>query len=132
MGEISKEELRKMTGIRKPKCTEMDKDVDCSWEGVKSSWAKTWRRSKPFAKYFPTVLLDGADLYISNKVEEMQESVASRLTRTRNRIKSAAIRCIVGWMEFGKKIVLFEFVKKKLDRLIDNMEQSNAGDYGNL
>jgi hypothetical protein len=109
--------------------SESGQGIDHSWEGVKSSWAEAWRRSKLFAKHLPTELLDAADLYISNKVEEVKESVTSRLTRVRDRIKSAAVRRIIGWIEFGKKIVLFKFMKKKMDRLIQKMEQYNAENY---
>ncbi len=129
MAEISEQDLSKMTKIRKPKYSGIGQGIDYSWEGVKSSWTEAWRRSKLFAKHLPTELLDAADLYISNKVEEVKESVTSRLTRTRDRIKSAAVRKIVRWIEFGKKIVFFKFMKKKLDRLIQKMEQYNAENY---
>ncbi len=129
MAEISEQDLIKMTKIRKPKYSEMGQGIDHSWEGVKIGWAEAWRRSKLFAKYLPAELLDAADLYISSKVEEVKESVTSRLTRTRDRVKSAAVCRIVRWIEFGKKIVVFKFMKKKLGRLTQKMEQCNAENY---
>jgi hypothetical protein len=129
MAETSEQDLLKMTEIRKPRNSEMGQSLDHSWEGVKTSWAETWRRSKLFAKYLPAELLDAADLYISSKVEEVKESVTSRLTRTRDRIKSTAVNRIVRWIEFGKKIVVFKFMKKKLGRLTRKIEQCNAENY---
>ncbi len=115
-----------MSKNREPEYPEMEEDIDCGWDSVKSSWGDAWKKSKLFVKHLPTELLDAADLYISNKVEEVKESVTSRVTRARDRIKSAIARKIISWIEFWKRIVFFKFLKRKLDLLIQKTQRFNA------
>ena len=104
-------------------------DIDFTWSGVRASWADAWKKTKLFARHLPEELLDAAEDAIQKRVESVKESVTSRVTRTRDRIKSAIARKKIRWLEFWKKVLFFQFFKKRLDRRIQRIEKSMAGNY---
>ncbi|MEE9240590.1 MAG: hypothetical protein V3U53_05315 [bacterium] len=115
-----------MSKKRESEYLEIDEDINYRWDGPKYNAVEMEKKSKLFVRELSKELLDAADDYICNKTEEVKESVTSRMSRIRDKIKSSIVRKIIKWIEFCKKIVFFKFLKRKLDRLRQRTEQFNA------
>ena len=127
-----KEPKKKKSLIRrdpKPKPPPPVEDIDFTWPGLRASWADAWKKTKLFTRHLPEELLDAAEDAIQNRVERVKESVTSRVTKTRDRIKSAIARKKIRWLEFWKKVLFFQFIKRRLDRRIRRIEKSMVGNY---
>lgn len=112
---------------RKPKSLPPDEDIDFTWPAVKAGWVDTWKKSKLFLRHLPEELLDAAEDAIQNRVERVKESWSTWKTRTRDRIKSAIARRKIRRLEFWKKILFFSFLQRKVDRRIQRIRSSLAG-----